>query len=170
MKFKIVLYKSGRGGSVYSLQDLTKDKCELEIALREYNVLFGEDKAQQLALRLKRMIEKFGFEVFDFKNEGNTGRESIYALNNTSMYRFYLFYESRHKIALAGGGIKRTRTYQDDRNLYGKVKVLKSISNLMNDLETSIEKICDNEIVLDFNSNGEIINLEEIQRKLNYEN
>ena len=40
----------------------------------------------------------------------------------------------------------------------------------MNDLETSIEKICDNEIVLDFNSNGEIINLEEIQRKLNYEN
>lgn len=136
------MYKSGRGGTVYSLQDLTKDKCELEIALRDYNHIFGENKAQLLTLRLKRMIEKFGFDVFDFKNEGNTGRESIYALNNTDMYRFYLYYESRHKIALAGGGVKRTRTYQDDQDLYGKVKMLKSISKLLTDLEISIETIC----------------------------
>lgn len=133
MKFKIVLYKSGRGGTVYSLQNLAKEKCELEIALKEYDLIFGETKAQQLALRLKRMIEKFGFDVFDFKKEGNTGRESIYALNNTESYRFYLFYETRHKITLAGGGVKRTRTYQDDQDLYGKVKMLKSISRLVAD-------------------------------------
>ncbi len=170
MKFKIVLYQSGRGGSVYSLQDVTKDKSELEIALREYNLLFGEKMLQMLALRLKRMIEKFGFDAFDFKSEGNTGRESIFALNNTDMYRFYLFYESRHKIALAGGGVKRTRTYQDDQILYRKVKMLKSISFLVKELEVSIATICDKEIILDFDSNGDIINMEEIHNELSDEN
>ncbi len=166
MKFKIVLYKSGRGGSVYSLQDMNKDMCELELALREYEFIFGESKAQRLALRLKRMIDKFGFDVFDFKNEGSTGRESIFALNNTENYRFYLYFETRQNITLAGGGVKLTRTYQDDHKLYGKVKMLKSISRFVSDMEINIETICKKEIVLDFDSNGDIINLEEINRDL----
>lgn len=171
MKFKIFLYYPGPKSSIFTLWKEGADTPEIENALLEYKEIQGERAYQELTGSLRKSCEKFGFDPYGYKSEGPTGREAVYAFKQTGRFRFYFYYDARERILLSGGGLKTTRSYQEDPKLYFMVRCLIGLEKLIkNNDDLSLIKLHKIEISIEFNETGDIINQKEILEKIKNEN
>ena len=142
--------------------------------LREFKDYCGNDRNKkylQFRRYLTKACEKYGFDYFEFKSEDESGKDSVFAFKGTGNFRFYLYYDARERILLAGGGIKTTRSYQEDPVLKYQVRCLTAISRLIrNNDEITLQKLHQNECQIKFNEAGQIINQEEILEEIGYGN
>jgi len=170
MKFKIILFLKGPKGSIYTLLEENSAISELEKALIEYRKFRDEQKYNDLLAYLLAMCNSFGFQQDRFRDENLTGLEGLYALNKTKDYRFYLYHNSTEQILLTGGGIKQVKLYQQSGKLNFVAKYVISISKLLwENRELTLAGLCENEVLIEVDWTGAIVNtddiLEEMERK-----
>ncbi|MCA0387449.1 MAG: hypothetical protein LCH52_03045 [Bacteroidetes bacterium] len=71
---------------------------------------------------------------------------------------------------LSGGGLKTTRSYQEDPKLHFMVRCLTALEKFINDNDDlSLLKLYSKEISIEFNEAGDISNQKEILEKIDDE-
>jgi len=140
--FKIVLYKSGYGGYIYTILLEGESQTELEKFLQcEENKSCPDYKG--LRARLHQMAEKQGFRKGFFKHKESKITNTISALHYESKgLRLYCYYTSQ-MIIVGSGGIKGEGSYQNYPECARAVEILekadKKIIQRIRDKEIKIE-------------------------------
>lgn len=87
---------------------------------------------QEIKTRLGLIANSFGARENLFRLEGGRIKAlPIYTKNAKRSVRLYCIRYSENLLILGNGGVKSTRTYEEDANLYAYVKCLKNIDQLI---------------------------------------
>ena len=131
MKFKIVEIKqlSGEKAKIYSVL-VEGDENSLLEQFFEENVGYTND-LKWMATNLATMGHSYGCRISFFKeNEGAPG-DGVVAYRRNKLRLYCLRFDSAC-IFCGSGGVKTTRTYQDDPILNSKVQQIKKIAASIN--------------------------------------
>ena len=141
--FEIVYQEHGLGGALYSVRFEGEEKSELDKFLEDRRVQASKD-FDSLVSRLEDMVDSFGFKEHFFKIREGSIRDSLAAFHydNGPLRLFCLRWSSVLLIA-GSGGIKRTRTYQDDGVLRDAAEKLQRIDELIQARQKSRDIIID---------------------------
>jgi len=124
--FQIKQVENGLRGSLYSVQVCGQEKMEFERFL-ESDEVRAASEFDAFVSRLDDMVERFGFREDFFKKEGST-RDSVEALHyGNGKLRLYCLRWSSVLLILGYGGVKTTRTYQQDPVLHEAVVFLQEV-------------------------------------------
>lgn len=125
--FKIVLYKGGYGGYIYTILLEDETLTELEKFLREpKNKSCPEYKS--LVARLHHMVERQGFRRAFFKHNESKITNTISAFHyGSKSLRLYCCYSSQLMIIAGGGGCKGKGSYQNYPECYEAVQILEEV-------------------------------------------
>lgn len=137
LDFELTCYKEAGAGSIYTVKFEDHDTSELERFLTD-----EEHRAQwdfePLSAKLQRLAEKTGFEPHFFRNESDSDN-SVCALsydadeNRQGDLRLYCC-RWTEGICIAGyGGVKTTRTYQEDPKLDEAVRRMEYVDRRLYD-------------------------------------
>lgn len=132
LPFEIELYESGRSDSLYTFRHLDRDVSELDRFLEDPHVRRNPDFHRLVDRLTKGVDRRRGYRRWWFRPEGPVEalfapypKEEKEALNTPYPPSLRLYCVRRMDVVLAGhGGIKTTRTYQDDERLHRAVKEL----------------------------------------------
>lgn len=119
----------GNKSIIYSIIIDDHDETLFEQFVEE-NIETNLEELQSIDNRLRVMNEVTGAREQYFKiNEGKLGDgvAAIYDLPSKKL-RLYCLRFGTTTIILGGGGLKRTRTYQEDKKLHTNVKILSDLS------------------------------------------
>lgn len=125
--FTIQRYQEGKKGNFYTVH-FAEEHAESEIDRFLDDSTYNQTaEFENLILRLQDLLNRYGFEKQYFKWEA-TSADSIGALHyDNGKLRLYCCRWTKG-ICIAGyGGIKNTRTYQEDPRLDGAVKRLEEV-------------------------------------------
>jgi len=141
--FEIVYQEHGLGGALYSVRFEGEEKSELDKFLEDREAQASKE-FDFLVSRLEDMVDSFGFKEHFFKNREGSIRDSLAALHydNGPLRLFCLRWSSVLLIA-GSGGIKRTRTYQDDEVLREAAETLQRVDELILARQKSREIVID---------------------------
>jgi|OM-RGC.v1.023323966 hypothetical protein len=141
--FEIVYQEHGLGGALYSVRFEGEEKSELDKFLEDRRIQASKD-FDSLVSRLEDMVDSFGFKEHFFKIREGSIRDSLAAFHydNGPLRLFCLRWSSVLLIA-GSGGIKRTRTYQDDGVLRDAAEKLQRIDELIQARQKSRDIIID---------------------------
>jgi hypothetical protein len=90
------------------------------------------------------MVDSFGFKEHFFKNREGSIRDSLAALHyDNGPLRLYCLRWSSVLLIAGSGGIKRTRTYQDDRALREAAEKLQRVDELIQARQKSRDIVID---------------------------
>jgi len=140
--FQIKYYDHGLGGSLYTILFEGEEKTELDKFLSKKEIT-GSYDFECLVSRLGDMVDNQGFKEDFFKHEGSI-LDSLTAFhyNNGPLRLFCLRWSS--VLLIAGcGGIKTTRTYQEDSTLKDIAEKLQIIDGLIAARQQSGEIVID---------------------------
>ncbi len=146
MKKPIILEKVrvGSGALIYSIKYLDNEVNEF-ISFNEIFYKEFQEQMEWINATIKIMADRRGCDEAWFKDEGVDG-EQVYAIRKGKL-RLYCVRDGRLSLIIGGGGIKKTRTYQEDPLLYSKVKVLRQIEEeFFRRLDEGEIKYCENEL------------------------
>lgn len=116
--FELVYQEHGLGGALYSVRFGGEKKTELDKFLENRKVQASRE-FDFLVSRLEDMVDFFGFKEHFFKIEEGSIKDSLAAFHyDNGPLRLYCLRWSSVLLIAGSGGIKRTRTYQDDRVLH----------------------------------------------------
>ncbi len=107
------------------------EESEFEKFLNEFkeNAVYNRD-FNVILLALAKIVEKGALERF-FRNEGRMS-DNLKALSiDSSKLRLYCLRISDQVLILGNGGVKLTRTYQEDEKLSGYVMNLQTFDNVL---------------------------------------
>ena len=145
---ELFLIQEGDNCTIYTLQFLRDTESEFEKFVSKFidNAEYSEDYTR-IAAFVKR-IARTGAQERYFRPEGKMS-DSVVALPVTSSkLRLYCLRLSDKILILGNGGVKSTRTYDEDSVLKGYVMTLQKFETLLNEgvkdgsvtiTETSIE-------------------------------
>lgn len=137
--FRIVPFVRGSKTSFYTIHFEGEQYAEAERFIMTYQNDFRED-VQLIVRAIDRVANKRGAFPTEFRDEG----KSAAALPlETSKLRLYCLRISRLTAVLGYGGVKRTRTYQEDPELYKCVKVLEELDRLVQMLHREADQPVD---------------------------
>lgn len=141
--FEIIYQEHGLGGALYSVRFEGEEKSELDKFLEDRRIQASKD-FDSLVSRLEDMVDSFGFKEHFFKIREGSIRDSLAAFHydNGPLRLFCLRWSSVLLIA-GSGGIKRTRTYQDDGVLRDAAEKLQRIDELIQARQKSRDIIID---------------------------
>lgn len=140
--FQIEYYDHGPGGSLYTIRFEGEESTELDKFLSRKEITKSFD-FESLVSRVGDMVDSQGFKEEFFKPEGSI-LDSLSALhyNNGPLRLFCLRWSS--VLLIAGcGGIKRTRTYQEDSTLNAIAEKLQIIDGLISARQQTGEIVID---------------------------
>lgn len=136
-------YLLGGEADIYSFR-IDDDKCS---ELQKFIVMFKESDNSYLLDDFNRImgamksIASYGALENFFRNEGKF-KDRVYAIpllvkerNKRESLRLYCIRVSNKLIIFGGGGIKKTKTYQEDSKLLKHIKTLQKIDEKLSDLE-----------------------------------
>ncbi len=145
---ELYLIQEGDNCTIYTLQFLRDTESEFEKFVSKFidNVEYNEDYTR-IAAFISRIARNGALERY-FRPEGKMS-DSVVALPVTSSkLRLYCLRLSDKILILGNGGVKSTRTYDEDASLKGYVMTLQKFEKLLTDgvkdgsvtiTETSIE-------------------------------
>ena len=130
---ELILLNEGAKCTLYSIQFTSEDDSEYE---RFYNKFINDIKLNRDLLRIVQVVDRIAdngaLERF-FRPEGKM-KDSVVALPVlSSRLRLYCLRLSDGILILGNGGIKNSRTYQDDDSLRGYVLTLQRFEELLKD-------------------------------------
>ena len=123
----IELLEDGEKVSLYSPHFEGEEYTEFEKFLLAYKDIYPND-VRQLVYRLD-IIKRDGARDMHFRYEG-TRRDRVLALPShleTTSLRLYLLNIQSKILILGNGGLKKTATYEEDKNLHRQVRTLQKI-------------------------------------------
>ncbi len=130
---ELVLLNSGGKCTVYTIQFIRDDKHEFEKFVSRFREDSELNNDYRNIIRYVEQIVEYGALERYFRNEGKM-RDSVVALPVLrSKLRLYALRMSDKILILGNGGIKDTRTYQENDELKGYVVTLQKFENLLKD-------------------------------------
>ncbi len=140
---EIVYQEHGLGGALYSVRFEGEEQSELDKFLEDRMVQASRE-FDSLVSRLEDMVDSFGFKEHFFKIREGSIRDSLAAFHydNGPLRLFCLRWSSVLLIA-GSGGIKRTRTYQDDGVLRDAAEILQRVDELIQARQKSRDIVID---------------------------
>ncbi len=128
---ELILLEEGNQCTLYSIQFTTEDNSEYE---RFYNKFIEDAKLNRDLLRIVQILEKIadqGALERRFRPEGKM-QDSVVALPVlSSKLRLYCLRLSNGILILGNGGVKNSRTYEEDDSLRGYVLNLQKFEQLL---------------------------------------
>jgi hypothetical protein len=141
--FEIVYQEHGLGGALYSIRFEGEEKSELDKFLENRRVRASRE-FDFLVSRLEDMVDSFGFKEHFFKIKEGSIKDSLAAFHyDNGPLRLYCLRWSSVLLIAGSGGIKRTRTYQDDRVLHEAAEKLQRVDQMIQARQKSREIIID---------------------------
>lgn len=131
----LVLVNESDGCTMYSIQFLSEDETEFQRFYNKFkdDAVYNPDLVRIVAF-INKIAEKGAFERF-FRPEGKIS-DSVVALPVvSSKLRLYCLRLSDKILILGNGGVKKSRTYNDDDTLSGYVLTLQRFEQLLNEGE-----------------------------------
>ena len=120
---------SGNEAHIYSVTMEGDEETLLEQFFNENSK--NKKELNILVSKILNMSQRTGCKRDFFKEgEGDIG-DGVVALKAQNL-RLYGIYFNNSVVLFGSGGIKRTRTYQEDEKLYSKVKQVKAIAKEIN--------------------------------------
>lgn len=128
---ELYLIEEGDNCTLYTLQFLDETDNEFEKFVSKF---INESEYNEDYLRIAKFIRrilKSGAQERLFRREGKAS-DSVVALPTfNSKLRLYCLRLSDKILILGNGGVKTTRTYEEDPNLKGHVLTLQKFENLL---------------------------------------
>lgn len=147
---ELYLIEEGENCTVYTLQFLHDQESEFEKFVSKFinNEDFSEDYTRIAAL-IKRIYMTGALERY-FRPEGKNA-DSVVALPVlSSKLRLYCLRLSDKILILGNGGVKKTRTYEEDNELKGYVMTLQKFEEVLKQgIENGSVKITESNIETD---------------------
>ena len=145
---ELYLIDKGDNCTIYTLQFLRDSESEFEKFVSRFigDSEFSEDYAR-IAAFISRIASTGALERY-FRPEGKINDSVVAIPVTTSKLRLYCLRLSDKILILGNGGIKKTRTYEEDSTLKGHVITLQKFEKLLHEgiengsvtiTETSIE-------------------------------
>lgn len=151
IQFKIIELVKSPIGSLYSIKFCNEEKNEFQKFLDDPDINSFPDDLQRLTNRLNDMLNRQGFRDNFFKLKESKRSDKVVALRQNKIRLYCCKYENTILI-LGSGGVKTTRTYQEDPKLFKKVQIMAKVSDLVEKQISDRElKIIDNEFIGDLN-------------------
>ena len=143
--FRLICIDVGRRGTLYSVQFDDQDQTEFDRFTDDPECQESED-FKSLMARLEDMLDRFGFQERFFKWEGSAS-DSVGALHyDNGPLRLYCCRWGRIILIAGYGGLKTTRTYEEDPRLHDAVKRMQHVDKqLYHRIQTKSVFIDDNE-------------------------
>lgn len=128
---ELVLINEGSECTVYSIQFTSQDDSEFQ---RFYSKFVDGAKLnvdlQKIVGFINRIAEKGAFERM-FRYEGKFNSSVVALPTVSSKLRLYCLRLSDSILILGNGGVKDTRTYQEDESLQGYVLTLQRLEEIL---------------------------------------
>lgn len=128
---ELILLNEGNSCTLYSIQFTSENSSEYE---RFYNKFIEDAKLNRDLLRIVQIVDRIadvGALERLFRPEGKM-RDSVYALPVlSSKLRLYCLRLSNGILILGNGGVKNSRTYNEDDSLRGYVLDLQKFEELL---------------------------------------
>ena len=131
----LVLVNESDNCTMYSIQFLSEDETEFQRFYNKFkdDAVYNPDLVRIVAF-INKIAEKGAFERF-FRPEGKIS-DSVVALPDvSSKLRLYCLRLSDKILILGNGGVKKSRTYNDDDTLSGYVLTLQRFEQLLKEGE-----------------------------------
>lgn len=131
----LVLVNESDNCTMYSIQFLSEDETEFQRFYSKFkdDAVYNPDLVRIVAF-INKIAEKGAFERF-FRPEGKIS-DSVVALPVvSSKLRLYCLRLSDKILILGNGGVKKSRTYNDDDTLSGYVLTLQRFEQLLKEGE-----------------------------------
>lgn len=131
----LVLVNESDSCTMYSIQFLSEDETEFQRFYNKFkdDAVYNPDLVRIVAF-INKIAEKGAFERF-FRPEGKIS-DSVVALPVvSSKLRLYCLRLSDKILILGNGGVKKSRTYNDDDTLSGYVLTLQRFEQLLKEGE-----------------------------------
>lgn len=125
--FRLRCIEVGRRGTLYTAQFDDQQETEYDRFASDPECQAHEDNFDSIQARLDDMLGRYGFEDRFFKWEG-AARDSVCALYyDKGPLRLYCCRWSRILLIAGYGGVKTTRTYQEDPRLHEAVRRMQHV-------------------------------------------
>lgn len=121
---------------IYSIQFLSEDESEFERFYNKFkdDAVYNPDLVKIVAF-INKIAEKGALERF-FRPEGKISDRVVALPVTSSKLRLYCLRLSDKILILGNGGIKSTRTYNEDYSLSGYVMTLQKFDKLLKEGES----------------------------------
>ncbi|MBQ0154966.1 MAG: hypothetical protein KBT22_00085 [Bacteroidales bacterium] len=121
---------------IYSIQFLSEDESEFERFYNKFkdDAVYNPDLVKIVAF-INKIAEKGALERF-FRPEGKISDRVVALPVTSSKLRLYCLRLSDKILILGNGGIKSTRTYNEDDSLSGYVMTLQKFDKLLKEGES----------------------------------
>ena len=130
-KFKIELYQSGKKASLYTVRLAGESETEFDKFLSDPEITSNPEFDAFLS-RINDILNKYGCQKRFFKLKESKLTDAVAALWRGKI-RLYCCRYSDIIIIVGSGGIKQTRSYQDDPKLNHIVKLMAEVSMKMDE-------------------------------------
>jgi len=121
---------SGDGGSLYTIQYEGESRTEFDKFLENEGVVQEQSSLSRLAAKLDEMVHEYGF-VREFFKEKEGRRWDYVVVLSEGKLRLYCLRVENFLLIVGNGGVKRTRTYQQDAHLNASVEELQRVHKLL---------------------------------------
>jgi hypothetical protein len=128
--FAIVPVTSGDGGSLYTIQYDGESQSEFDKFLENEEVQKERSSRSRLVAKLNEMVHEYGFVREFFKEEEGKRWDYVVALKEGRL-RLYCLRAEDFLLIVGNGGVKKTRTYQQDSHLNASVEELQRVHKLV---------------------------------------
>lgn len=144
-KIDFVPFLLADNADIFSIVINDDHLSELEkflIMFKDQDDVYLQDEMQSILVALEQIADNGALESF-FRNEGKMN-DRVCAIplyikrrsHKSGSLRLYCIRVSDKLLIVGGGGIKKTRTYQDDSFLSDKVGTLQAIDEELSELES----------------------------------
>ena len=141
LAFKIELLKNGLKATLYTVRLKGEPETEFEKFLQDPEII-SSPHFQPLLVRIDEIANRLGCQENLFKFKESKFYDPVVALSRNSL-RLYCCRYGNIILILGAGGIKKTRTYQEDpklnRNIAIMAYIAKRIDQRMQDKEITIK-------------------------------
>ena len=142
--FQLELVKPGKKTCLYTVRMNDDNQTEFDKFLANEEVRANQEFGAIL-VRIDEIADKYGAQERFFKLKESSALDTVAAIWRGDI-RLYCCKYSKVILILGSGGIKKTRTYQEDDALNNSVKLMAEVSQAI-DKKILVEKslnICDN--------------------------
>ena len=134
---ELILLREGSECTLYSIQFTSEDESEYE---RFYNKFKDDATLNMDLLRIVQIVDRIADEgalerLFRYEGKMNDSVVALPVLS--SKLRLYCLRLSKGILVLGNGGVKNSKTYQEDDSLRGYVITLQKFEKLLNDSRRS---------------------------------
>lgn len=128
--FDIKQYLSGKKGTIYTIHKKNDPENELDKFFNKENIS-DSGHLNELVAKLQNMTNRWGFQEQFFKTEEGSFYDNVVTLKDTGDIRLYCCRYGNIILIIGPGGVKDTRTYQEDPELNKAVEFMSEVSKLV---------------------------------------